>query len=187
MKTLVVGLGNTGTKYKNHRHNIGSEAVSRICKKKNINLIKRSKFKSKIADDPNGVTYLIPDTFMNLSGQSLASFLRNKSIKEENIFVVYDDLDLEVGIIRLKKGGGTGGHNGVRSLMSCVADGRFNRIRIGIGRPNLAEDISNYVLSSPSLEEKILLDKSIDRIVESIDLITSQAIELSMNLFNRRK
>ena len=187
MKSLVIGLGNKGPNYKTHRHNVGSEIVSKICEIKNIELVERTKFKAWVGVDSNKVNYLIPNTYMNLSGQSVAFFLKNKNFDFANVFVVHDDLDLGVGSVRLKKGGGTGGHNGLRSLIESLSTDAFNRIRIGIGRPQLSEDVSSYVLSSPSISEKILIDESIERIVESIDMITNQNVQLSMNLFNKRK
>tara|TARA_B100000900_G_C20375469_1_gene632236 strand:+ start:115 stop:684 length:570 start_codon:yes stop_codon:yes gene_type:complete len=186
MKSLVVGLGNKGFNYKAQRHNVGSEIVSKICKIKDITLIERAKYKAKIGQDSNQVSYLIPSTYMNLSGQSVALFLKNKKIDFSYVFVIHDDIDLDVGIVRLKKGGGTGGHNGLKSLIGSLASDAFNRIRIGVGRPKLSEDVSDYVLSSPPISEKLLIDKSAENVVESIDMITGQDIQLSMNLFNKR-
>lgn len=186
MKSLVVGLGNKGSNYKTQRHNVGSEIVSKICRIKDITLIERAKYKARIGLDSNQVSYLIPNTYMNLSGQSVALFLKNKKIDFSNVFVIHDDIDLDVGIVRLKKGGGTGGHNGLKSLIGSLSTDAFNRIRIGVGRPTLSEDVSNYVLSSPPLSEKILIDKSAENVVEFIDTITGQDVQLSMNLINKR-
>ena len=187
MKSLVVGLGNNGLNYKTHRHNVGSEIVLKICRTKDIKLIERDKFKARIGLDSNAVNYLIPNTYMNLSGESVALFLKNKNLDYASVFVIHDDLDLAVGSVRLKKGGGTGGHNGLRSLIKSLSSDSFNRIRVGIGRPKLSEDVSKYVLSSPPMSEKLLIEQSIDTVVESIDMITSQSVQLSMNLFNKRK
>ena len=187
MKSLVIGLGNKGPNYKNHRHNVGSEIVSKICEIKDIKLIESAKFKARIGLDSNEVYFLVPNTYMNLSGQPVALFLKNKNFDFANVFVIHDDLDLGVGNVRLKKGGGTGGHNGLRSLIKFLSTDTFNRIRIGIGRPKVSEDVSNYVLSSPSRSEKLLIDKTIETVVGSIDMITSQNVQLSMNLLNKRK
>ena len=186
MKSLVIGLGNTGLKYKSHRHNVGSEIILKICEKKNIDLVEYSKFQSRIAVDTNNVHYLIPNSFMNLSGYPVASFLKNKTISNSNIFVIHDDLDLKLGVIRLKKGGGTGGHNGIKSLANSLVSKEFNRIRIGIGRPVNSGDIVKYVLSSPPPDEKEVLHRSMDQVAGLIDDITNQRLELSMNLLNRK-
>ena len=186
MKSLVIGLGNKGSNYKTQRHNVGSEIVSKICRIKDITLIERAKYKARIGLDSNQVSYLIPNTYMNLSGQSVALFLKNKKIDFSNVFVIHDDIDLDVGIVRLKKGGGTGGHNGLKSRIDSLSTDAFNRIRIGVGRPKLSEDVSNYVLSSPPLSEKILIDKSAENVVGFIDTITGQDVQLSMNLINKR-
>ncbi len=144
---LFVGLGNPGAKYANHRHNIGYMAVDRIAQAHGFSPW-RSKFQGVVAEGQLGggkIVLLKPETFMNLSGQSVGAAMRFYKLTEEDVFVFQDELDLQPGKIRLKTGGGHAGHNGLRSLHQHIGGG-YHRVRIGIGHPGHKDRVSAYVL-----------------------------------------
>ena len=158
---LVVGLGNPGSKYADTRHNAGFEACDLLAQRANADAY-RDKFSGLTSRGRFGnkdVAFLKPTTFMNLSGQSAqpaAAFLK---VAIENIVVVYDEIDLPFGEVRIKKGGGHGGHNGIRSLLERLGSPEFVRVRIGIGRPpsGFKGDVADYVLMRFDAEERPLL------------------------------
>ena len=149
MIILICGLGNPGSQYKKNRHNIGFLAVDYIADQLNISFSQSSKFLGSIAikKEPT-VTYILlkPDTYMNLSGQSVTAVKKFYNIDLNNIWVIHDDIDLEFADIRFKQGGGHAGHNGLRSLDAHIGK-EYHRVRMGVGRPIHKDDVSNYVLS----------------------------------------
>jgi PTH1 family peptidyl-tRNA hydrolase len=147
---IIVGLGNPGRKYRHNRHNIGFQAVDGLAKKFGIRLWRKS-CKAQIGrGEISGAPIILakPQTFMNRSGESVALMCSRYKIFTGSLIVIHDDLDLEAGRIKLKKGGGHGGHNGLRSIMERCGDSEFVRIRIGIGRPQGGEEASEYVLKN---------------------------------------
>jgi len=135
---ILVGLGNPGSKYEKTRHNIGFRFVDKLAESEGLRFSAAPRFRAEIAtwERPEGKVLLLkPQTFMNDSGESLAPLSRYYDVQSENIIVVYDDLDLPSGKLRIKKGGGHGGHNGLRSLNQHLDHANYTRIRIGIGRP----------------------------------------------------
>jgi PTH1 family peptidyl-tRNA hydrolase len=144
---IIVGLGNPGRKYRHHRHNIGFLAVDGLAKRGGIRLWRRSCKAQVGKGDLFGVPVLLakPQTFMNRSGESVTQLLQRFHSTLDSLIVIHDDLDLERGRIKVKQGGGHGGHNGLRSIMERCGAG-FIRIRIGIGRPGPGEDPADYVL-----------------------------------------
>jgi PTH1 family peptidyl-tRNA hydrolase len=172
---LIAGLGNVGDEYKNNRHNVGFMVIDKIITNLAVVTINKSIFKSQLFRFAN-IFFVKPQTFMNESGQSLASITEYYNISNDNIIVIHDDLDLPFGTIKFKKNGGSGGHNGIKSIDNYIGKD-YIRIRIGIGRPSCKEQISNYVLSDFSKEEFLRLDDIIQHIIKSIDAIQSMPIE----------
>ena len=146
---LLVGLGNPGKKYEETRHNIGFTFINSIAKKASIN-IDKSKFSSLCARYESGENYFLlskPQTFMNESGKAVREIKNYYKIPIDKTIIVFDDLDLNVGQIRIKRGGGSGGHNGIKSIIEELSEDTFIRIRIGIGKPKGPIEISDYVLA----------------------------------------
>lgn len=151
---LIFGLGNPGRKYENTKHNIGFMSVDVIAKALGLTFSK-TKFKSLYAEGRMGTEKVIlikPQTYMNLSGESVQPWMDFYKLENEDMVVIYDDLDLPVGKIRLRGQGGSGGHNGMKSIIQHLNTKEFNRIRVGIGRPRPGQDVISHVLN-PFLKE----------------------------------
>ena len=163
MIRLVVGLGNPGKEYERTRHNAGFWLVERFALAHGIALRKDPKFKALVDKTAEGAWLLLPQSFMNLSGQPvqmLAGFFR---IKPEEVLVVHDELDFEPGVARLKLGGGIAGHNGLKDISQRLASHEYWRLRIGVGKPPAGTQGGDYVLHKPSVEEKAAIDQAIER------------------------
>ena len=159
---LIVGLGNPGNEYEDNRHNLGFWFVDRLASDLKVSLVAQGKFFGRVARD--GDRWLLqPTTFMNHSGQAVAALARFYKIEAQEILVVHDELDLPPGTIRLKQGGGNGGHNGLKDIQSHLATPDFWRLRLGIGHPGERTEVINYVLKAPRREEQELIDRAIDR------------------------
>ncbi len=180
---LVVGLGNPGTEYAATRHNVGFMAADEIHRRYNFSAF-RGKFDGLVAEgniEGEKVCLLKPQTFMNLSGNSVVKAANFYKIPPQNIIVIHDDMDLPIDKIKAKIGGGAGGHNGLKSIDSCVTP-NYNRIRIGIGHPQNrdADSIVSHVLSGFSKADKVSLENNIDIVAELIGvLITKGMAEFS--------
>ena len=159
---LIVGLGNPGNEYEDNRHNLGFWFVDRLASDLKVSLTAQGKFFGRVAR--NGDRWLLqPTTFMNHSGQAVAALARFYKIAPAEILVVHDELDLPPGAIRLKQGGGNGGHNGLKDIQAHLATPDFWRLRLGIGHPGERNEVINYVLKAPRREEQELIDRAIDR------------------------
>ena len=162
----LVGLGNPGAKYHRTRHNAGAEYVEQLADKLLITLSEEKKYlglygKGNI--DGQNVHLLIPTTYMNLSGSSVAALASFFKIAPQNILVAHDELDINPGIARFKRGGGHGGHNGLRDIISKLGNNKdFYRLRLGIGHPGQAKDVANFVLNKASPNEQSLTQQAID-------------------------
>lgn len=154
----IVGLGNPGKEYENTRHNIGFSFLDYLAN--NLDLSWQKKFEglyTKFNFENEKIHLLKPQTFMNLSGKSVLPMLSFFKLKPEETMVIYDDLDMSIGKVRIKTEGGSGGHNGIKSIDASIGN-KYHKIKIGIGRPKLKEEVSNYVLQPFSTqEEKIML------------------------------
>lgn len=171
---LIVGLANPGSEYESTRHNAGAFFINALCKKYLFSLKNEKKVHGACAKHLIGgheVILLVPSTYMNLSGQSVSAALQFYKIKPENMLVVHDELDLDVGTARLKQGGGHGGHNGLRDIIEKIGTNHFGRLRIGIGRPSHAGQVSHFVLSRAPQSEQTLIDQSIDDSVAVLPLL----------------
>ncbi len=186
---LIVGLGNPGKQYESTRHNAGYWFIDQLCGKYSAGWQRKDKFFGYIANASIGgqAVYLLkPDTFMNLSGksvQSLASFYR---ININEILVGHDELDIGCGEIRLKSGGGHGGHNGLRDIIRCLGQQNFYRLRIGIDHPGHASQVTHYVLNHPSSQDRELIDMALDRAVDQINKIVTGEFEAAMQVLHTK-
>ncbi|SDO59662.1 peptidyl-tRNA hydrolase [Alkalicoccus daliensis] len=183
---LVVGLGNPGKKYERTRHNIGFEAIDRLQQKWNLDLAEQ-KFKGVYGVERNGtekIFVLKPLTYMNLSGESVAQLMKYYQIANEDLLVIYDDLDLAPGKIRLRQKGGHGGHNGIRSIIQHTGSDTFNRIRIGIGRPAPGTAVPDYVLGKFAPADLEKAEQAAEQAAEAVDAWKTEPFLKVMNHFN---
>ncbi len=184
---LIVGLGNPGSRYQWTRHNAGFMVLDRLSHLAGIPVAKKGS--SALSGEGfwlgHRLILLKPQTFMNLSGRSLAEVARFYKIHNEEIIVVHDDLDIPFGSVRLKKGGGHGGHNGLRSILSDFGTGDFIRLRIGIGRP-VRGDVVDYVLQPFSANEMQDLASVLDGAVDTLESLFTDGLEKTMSLYNNR-
>ncbi|RLA33579.1 MAG: aminoacyl-tRNA hydrolase [Gammaproteobacteria bacterium] len=162
---LVVGLGNPGNGYAETRHNVGFWFVDRLAESGDARFRSESRFHGEIAEltvDGERLRLLKPATFMNLSGQAVAAMARFYRVPAESILVVHDDLDLPAGEVRVKVGGGHGGHNGLRDIVSRLGSRDFVRLRFGIGHPGHREGVTGHVLSRPAADERAAMHDALD-------------------------
>jgi len=180
---VIVGLGNPGSKYTKTRHNAGFWFIDEVARKYSAPFRSEKKFHGEVAKislEGKDIWLLKPDTFMNRSGlatQSLLSFYR---ITAEQLLVAHDEIDLPPGTIKLKTGGGHGGHNGLRDIISQAGTKEFHRLRIGVGRPVTKEQVVDYVLHKASLNDQVLIDCDIDKAITIIPDLASGALEQAM-------
>jgi len=188
METFIIaGLGNPGPKYQWTRHNAGFLFLDRIAALEGFS-IARKQFSGQTAewDRKNARLVLLkPQTFMNLSGRSIMPALQFYKLKPERLIVAHDEVDLPLGTVRLKQGGGHGGHNGLRSIMELLGRGDFLRLRIGIGKP-LHGDVSDYVLGNFSPQEMEVVARVLDGALEQLETALDEGAPKAMSLYNNR-
>jgi peptidyl-tRNA hydrolase, PTH1 family len=186
---LVVGLGNPGADYARSRHNVGAEVVELLADRHGGTL-KRSKERALTAEVRIGdarVALAFPQTYMNLSGESVAQLVRRYGITDpEHIVIVQDELDLPVGKLKLKQGGGLAGHNGLRSIKAHLHTDEFLRVRIGVGKPTSKEQGADHVLKRVGKRERTELDIVVQEAADAVELIVSDGIAAAMNQVNAR-
>jgi len=192
---IIVGLGNPGSHYRLNRHNIGFRCIDHIADKFSIPVKKRL-CKSDIGQGSiAGCEVLIsrPRTYVNLSGEAIACLLDKFHAKPADLIVIHDDLDLPVGRIRLRLGGKSGGHRGIRSTIECLGSPDFSRVRIGISRPGNKgsryadeDEIVDYVLGDFPPKEADIVQTAIISVAEAVESIITDGLETAMNRFNRR-
>lgn len=184
---LIVGLGNPGPQYSWTRHNAGFMVLDRLSRLSGISVTRKAF--SGLAGDGNWegerVYLLKPQTFMNLSGRSVAEALRFYKLSLADLIVVHDDLDIPFGKVKLKEGGGHGGHNGLRSLAQELGSPNYARIRIGIGRP-LHGDVVNYVLANFAKEEMDSLLGVLDGALDALEMMLKDGMPKAMSIFNAK-
>jgi PTH1 family peptidyl-tRNA hydrolase len=188
-----VGLGNPGPAYAHNRHNVGYWVVNRLARQHSINLkARRLAALGEGSIEGKEVLLVKPRTFVNASGHAVASALRHGKVPPERLLVLYDELDLPAGRLRIKAKGGHGGHNGLRSVVSAVGSSDFPRMRIGIGRPNLDGEptwdpdvVAVWVLSDPSPEEAQTLHEAVGRAAEAVEVALKDGVETAMNRYNK--
>ena len=192
MPTLMVGLGNPGNKYHKTRHNVGFDAIDLIAKTWRISLTENKRFNSEFGEglSPMGqkVRLLKPLTYMNRSGQSIRAVMDWYKIPASSIVVIYDDMDLSMGRVRLRLAGSAGGHNGMKSAIAHLGTQDFPRIRIGVGRPKHASDnpVVSHVLGKFSPTETKLVDEVLYWILCAVELSLKEGFSKAMSLYNGR-
>ncbi|CAA6818843.1 MAG: Peptidyl-tRNA hydrolase (EC [uncultured Sulfurovum sp.] len=172
--TLFVGLGNPGSKYENTRHNIGFKVVDALANSLNARDISKNSFRGILSRNTSSL-FLKPTTFMNLSGDSVQAVKHFFKIELENIIVIHDDIDLPFGAVRFKKGGGHGGHNGLKSIDAQLTK-EYIRVRVGVGKPEHQSQVADYVLHDFSKEELTQIDKLIEHIVLASKMLMEEEL-----------
>ena len=186
---VIVGLGNPGKKYENTRHNIGFAAIDYIAEKEGIN-INTGKHKALVGSGYiDGVKVLLvkPQTFMNLSGESLRPIMDFYKLEPEDFLVIFDDIDLDVGRIRIRRKGSAGGHNGIKSIISHLGSMEFPRIKIGVGAKPPGYDLADYVLGHFSKADQEILQERFEDVYDAVKLIVGDDITEAMNRHNKKK
>ena len=184
----VVGLGNPGRRYSGTRHNVGFTFVRRVAKAWETKLRKR-RFSSKIAEvekEKERIMLVLPQTYMNNSGVAVKRIMEGRNIQPEHLLVVYDDLDIPLGEIRIRERGSSGTHKGMRSIVQEIETTQFPRMRIGIGPLPAGEDAVEYVLSCFDETEGVLLEESLKSASEALEMIMDSRMEAAMNMYNQR-
>ena len=184
---LLVGLGNYGSEYENTRHNVGFMAVDKFCEKHGATL-KRLKCKALICEcrvADKRILCAFPQTYMNLSGDAVSQISQFYKIPKEKILVVFDDISLDVGNIRIRRNGSHGGHNGMRDIVERMNTTDILRIKVGVGaKPHPDYNLADWVLSKFRNDEKENLEKGLEKAVNAIDEIISGTVERAMNKYN---
>lgn len=184
---VVVGLGNPGRSYEHTRHNLGWKVLEQAADRWSVALVKQEHgFLGQGAVKNHPVLLLLPLTWMNQTGVVVQSVLQAFSPVSPDLIVVHDDLDLCLGAIKIKTRGGAGGHNGLRSIMSCVGTEEFSRVKVGIGRPQNNEDVANFVLSPFPAEEWKEVVSTLPKAVDALECLICEGPDVAMNRFHAR-
>ncbi len=185
---LIVGLGNPGAKYTATRHNAGFWFLDYLAGEYHATFRNETKFKGEVASfefEGGRVWLLKPTTFMNLSGESIGPFANYYQIPATNMLVVHDEIDLPPGTCRFKKGGGHGGHNGLRDIFRHSSK-EFWRLRIGVGHPGSKEQVLSFVMRPPSADEQILVNQSMDQALKAMPTVLSGDLEAAMRSLHKK-
>ena len=186
---LLIGLGNPGARYEATRHNAGVWLLERVALRYASGFKSSSRCFGAVADAEVGgtrVRLFRPDTFMNDSGRAAAAVAGFYKIPVERILIAHDEIDLSAGTVRLKRGGGHGGHNGLRDVVPCLGGAGFSRIRIGVGHPGSRERVIGHVLDRPPPAERAAIDEAIERVMDDVERIVGGDLEGVMNTLHRR-
>lgn len=186
---IIVGLGNPGREYQNTRHNIGFQVIDAIAEKNNIS-VKEKKYKALIGKGVvagQKVLLVKPQTYMNLSGESVREVIDYYKIDEkEELIVISDDISLDVGQIRIRKKGSAGGHNGLKNIILHLGHDQFERIKMGVGEKPQGYDLADYVLGHFTQMEQEILQDSIARAVQAVGTIMTDGVDQAMNRYNQK-
>lgn len=184
---IVVGLGNPGRQYENTRHNCGFDAIDKLAEKHNFQ-IKKLRFKSLTGECRlGGAKCLVmkPSTYMNLSGQAVVEAMNFYKIPPENVIVIFDDISLDVGKMRIRQKGSDGGHNGMKNIIYLSGSDMFPRIKLGVGKkPHPEYDLKDWVLGKFSAADRKLIDEVLDKAVEAVELMVADRTSDAMQKFN---
>ncbi len=183
---LIIGLGNPEEEYSNTRHNMGFNTINKLAEQYNIEISKK-KFKGIYGVgtiDNKKIILLKPQTYMNLSGESIIEAIDFYKIKKEEIIIIYDDIDIESGIIKIRKKGGPGTHNGMKSVIQHIGTQEFTRVRVGIGSPENKNDLINYVIGPISEKDRLKLEEGTTLARDAIIEIIKNGVENAMNKYN---
>lgn len=184
---LIVGLGNPGTSYEMTRHNIGFLVLDELARRLHVSFRRSWRFPARIAKGQIGgekVWLVKPQTFMNRSGRAVGPLLRKNRAEAADVLLVYDDIALESGQLRVRQKGSAGGHNGVQSVMDALGVGSFVRIRVGIGQKPAKLPLSDYVLGPFSEEEKKGLNETVEKAADAVEMACDSGVVKAMNAFN---
>lgn len=186
---MIVGLGNPTKEYKGTRHNVGFDAIDALAEKYKIN-VDSKKHKGIYGSgyiEGYKVVLIKPQTYMNLSGESVREFIDYyKTDPETELIVIYDDIDLEVGQLRIRKKGSAGGHNGIKNIIANLGTQNFNRIKIGVGEKPKGMDLADYVLGHFSKEERVNVEEALNHTVSAVELIITKDVDAAMNVYNQK-
>ncbi|MFR5875679.1 MAG: aminoacyl-tRNA hydrolase [Eubacterium sp.] len=184
---IIAGLGNPGSKYQSTRHNAGFITMDKLAAEEGFEY-KKLKFHSLIADqmiDGKRCLLMKPQTMMNASGEAIYEAASYYNIPDENIIIIYDDISLDIGKIRIRRKGSAGGHNGIKSIISCLGNEDFPRVKIGVGKkPNVHYDLADWVLSDFPKDKKDDLDSAVSNAIKAAKLMVNSEIDKAMNLYN---
>ena len=187
---IIAGLGNPGKEYENTRHNIGFQAIDKLAEQENIGVLEK-KHKAVFGKGYVAGQKCIlakPQTFMNLSGESIRELIDYYKVDEKTeLIVIVDDICLDVGQIRVRKKGSAGGHNGLKNIISHLGHDSFNRIRIGVGEKPKGYELVDYVLGHFSKEEMKLMDDAAEKAADAVRTIITEGADAAMNEFNRKQ
>lgn len=185
---LIVGLGNPENDYSKTRHNMGFNVINKLSEKYGIE-VNKSKFKGLVGNgiiDGEKVIFLKPQTFMNLSGESIIEAINFYKLQEDELIVIYDDIDIEPGNIRIRRNGSAGTHNGMKSIIEHLKTENFIRVRVGIGKPKEHIDMITHVIGHIPEEEVITLDKGCTLAKDAVIEIVKNGVSSAMNKFNKK-
>ena len=185
---LIVGLGNPESDYSKTRHNMGFNVINKVSEKYGIE-VNKSKFKALVGNgmiEGKKVVLLKPQTFMNLSGESIIEAMNFYKIQENELIVIYDDIDIEPGNIRIRRNGSAGTHNGMRSIVEHIKTENFIRVRVGIGKPKEHIDMISHVIGHIPDEDKKALEEGTDIAKEAVIEIVKNSVDSAMNKFNKK-
>lgn len=187
---IIVGLGNPSKEYANTRHNIGFDVVDALAAKAGISITEK-KHKALIGKGVFGgqkVVLAKPQTFMNLSGESVRELIDYYKIdEEEQLIVISDDISLDVGQLRIRKKGSAGGHNGLKNIILHLGHDTFQRIKMGVGEKPKGYDLADYVLGHFPKEEREIMNQSIDRAVDALQMMINEGADAAMNSYNKKE
>jgi PTH1 family peptidyl-tRNA hydrolase len=185
---LVVGLGNPGKRYSLSKHNIGFMVVDELAKRLGVSLdrIDSMSLCGDTVFEEEKIVFLKPQTYMNLSGKAVSEFVNFYKIPPGNVISVYDEMDLPLGTLKIKLGGGSAGHKGIESIITALGNDGFVRVRVGIGKPGQRSETVNHVLSSFNKGETKLMEEALSRAADAVLEIATRGVESAMNKFNRK-
>jgi PTH1 family peptidyl-tRNA hydrolase len=187
MIKAIIGLGNPGKQYKNTRHNVGFMIADAVASSLRCNKKIKEKCFSHIYECPDHDVIIVkPQTYMNNSGIAVKNLLKDYNLKPDEILVIYDDLDLPLGTVKLRLKGSSGGHRGVKSIIEQIKTENFPRLKIGIGRPQNKKEVVDYVLSPFTKDERYILEKVISHSTECILNVLKYGIDKSLNFCNKK-
>ncbi len=184
---LIVGLGNPGNKFNNTRHNVGFKILDYLAEKKEVKFKKMIFYPAKVVDckiENSIVKLLKPQSFMNNSGDVVRKLMKRYSFNVDDILIVYDDVDLPFGKLRIRKKGSAGTHNGVKSIVNSLNSDSFKRIRFGIGPKQKNYSMNDYVLGKFTIDEDLVVKNVLEKVTDAVESIVRDGIDKSMNRFN---
>lgn len=187
---IIVGLGNPGKDYTNTRHNIGFDVIDKLAEKENIGVLEK-KHKAIIGKgyiDGQKVVLVKPQTYMNLSGESVREVVDYYKIDEtEELIIISDDISLEPGQLRIRKKGSAGGHNGLKNIISHLGHDEFQRVKMGVGEKPKGYDLADYVLGHFTGDERKIMDKAATEAADAIKMMMREGADAAMNVYNKKK